>query len=68
MTGMRLAPLLDSDSTLLEVAAAASEALTRNGIPAMLSGGGAASLYSEGKYLSYDLDFVFGAEEHCLPV
>lgn len=55
------APLLGPDSTLLEVAAAVSEALARHGIPAILSGGGAASLYSDGQYLSYDLDFVTSA-------
>ena len=61
MTSTPPVPLLGAHSTLLEVAAAVSDVLTRHDIPAMLSGGGAASLYSNGEYLSYDLDFVTSA-------
>jgi hypothetical protein len=48
-----------SDSTTIEeVATLVSEALSRAGITAVLSGGGAVQIYSSGLYVSRDLDFV----------
>ena len=41
-----------------ELAAIVSQALEAAGIHATLSGGGAVSIYSEGMYVSNDLDFV----------
>jgi hypothetical protein len=51
-----------SDSTTIEdLAALVSEALTRAGITAVLSGGGAVQIYTSGLYVSRDLDFVSSA-------
>jgi len=49
---------LTSRSSLAEVAACVAEALARAGIRAVLTGGACATLYSEGKYQSFDLDFI----------
>lgn len=49
---------LTSRSGLAEVAACVADALTRSGIRAVLTGGACATLYSEGKYQSFDLDFI----------
>ena len=49
---------LGAASTVEEVAAAVSEALDAAGITAVLSGGAAVQIYSEGLYVSRDLDFV----------
>jgi hypothetical protein len=48
-------------STIRAVAAQVSQALTDAGITAVLTGGGAVSIYSANKYRSYDLDFVSAA-------
>ncbi len=48
-------------STIREVAAQVSQALTDAGITAVLTGGGAVSIYSANKYRSYDIDFVSAA-------
>lgn len=48
------------DMSLGELAAFIAEQLRRNGIDAVLTGGGCVSLYTENRYLSYDLDFVAG--------
>jgi len=48
-------------STIRDVAAQVSQALTDAGITAVLTGGGAVSVYSANKYRSYDIDFVTGA-------
>lgn len=53
-----MATVLGKNSTLLEVATVVSEVLTRHDIPAVLSGGGAASLYTDTEYQTTDLDFV----------
>jgi hypothetical protein len=45
-------------SSLADVAACVAEALARAGIRAVLTGGACATLYSEGEYQSFDLDFV----------
>ncbi len=45
----------------MEVAAAVSGALKDAGVPAILSGGGAVSIYSDNEYESSDLDFVTSA-------
>lgn len=47
-----------SRSTLAEVAVCVAQALARAGIRAVLTGGACATLYSEGEYQSFDLDFV----------
>jgi hypothetical protein len=44
-----------------EVAAIISGALHAAGVPAVLSGGGAVSIYSDNEYQSSDLDFVTSA-------
>lgn len=49
------------NSTLEEVAAIISSALTRAGIAATLSGGAAVSIYTDNEYQSKDLDFVTAA-------
>lgn len=48
-------------STIRTVAAQVSQALTDAGITAVLTGGGAVSVYSANKYQSYDIDFVTAA-------
>jgi len=49
---------LTTRSTLAEATACVAEALSRSGIRAVLTGGACATLYSEGKYQSFDLDFI----------
>lgn len=49
---------LHAGSSIEEVAATVSEALAAAGITAVLSGGAAVQIYSEGLYASRDLDFV----------
>lgn len=49
------------DTTLEELATLVSQALADAGISAILSGGGAVSLYSGNEYESVDLDFVTSA-------
>jgi hypothetical protein len=48
-------------STIRAVAAQVSQALTDAGITAVLTGGGAVSIYSANRYRSYDLNFVSAA-------
>jgi hypothetical protein len=45
-------------SSLATVAASVAATLARAGIRAVLTGGACATLYSEGKYQSFDLDFI----------
>ena len=52
---------LTAASSLEEVAAAVSEALEKHGVEAVLTGGACASLWSGGRYSSFDLDFVVTA-------
>lgn len=52
---------LGPEASLLEVAVAVSEALEAAGIAAVLSGGGAMSIYTDNRYLTRDLDFVTSA-------
>lgn len=52
---------LDASSSIEEVAATVSAALTAAGITAVLSGGAAVQIYSRGMYISRDLDFVSSA-------
>lgn len=47
-------------TTLTELAAIVSDALQRTDIVATLSGGAAVSIYTENRYQSEDLDFVYG--------
>jgi len=49
---------LTACSTLASVAACVAEGLARSGIRAVLTGGGCATLYTEGEYQSFDLDFI----------
>jgi hypothetical protein len=49
---------IHSDSTLAEVATLVCSRLDGEGIPVVLSGGAAVSIYSENEYESYDLDFI----------
>ena len=52
---------ITKDSSLSEVAAIVSQALSDAGIAATLSGGAAVTIYSDNQYLSHDLDFVTAA-------
>ena len=52
---------LDESSSIEQVAAAVSNALTAAGITAVLSGGAAVQIYTSGLYASRDLDFVSSA-------
>ncbi len=54
-------PELDTSSSMMEVAAVVTEALMAHDISAVLSGGGAVSLYSDARYQTVDLDFVTAA-------
>ena len=54
MTG----PVITPETSLIELAAIVSEALSAAGIIATLSGGSAVSTYTENRYESEDLDFV----------
>jgi hypothetical protein len=54
-------PRITEETSLVELAAIVSGALTAAGITAVLSGGGAVSTYTENKYESVDLDFVTAA-------
>jgi hypothetical protein len=54
---------LGATSTVEEVAAAVSDALTSAGITAVLSGGAAVQIYTSGLYKSRDLDFVASASQ-----
>jgi hypothetical protein len=49
---------IGASSSIEEVAALVSGALTKAGITAVLSGGGAVQIYSRGLFVSRDLDFV----------
>lgn len=49
---------INSDTTLRELAFIVCTALNRNGTTAVLSGGGAATIYAPEAYQSRDLDFV----------
>ena len=44
--------------SLVDLALAISDYLRRNGIETVLSGGACVSIYSDNKFISYDLDFV----------
>ncbi len=49
---------ITAQSPLLEIAVIVSEALEKNGIHAVLGGGGAVTQYSDNEYMSTDLDFI----------
>ena len=53
--------MINKNSSLVEVAAIVSSALTKAKIQATLSGGGAVSIYTDNTYQSKDLDFVTAA-------
>jgi hypothetical protein len=57
---------LSATSTVEEVAAVVSDALTSAGITAVLSGGAAVQIYTGGLYESRDLDFVASASQRDL--
>jgi len=46
------------NTTLHELAGLVSQAFTKNGLNAVLVGGGCVSIYTHNKYQSYDLDFI----------
>lgn len=52
---------INSKTTVEEIAAMVSSALTEAGIQAVLSGGAVVSIYSDNEYQSQDLDFVTSA-------
>jgi hypothetical protein len=54
---------LGATSSIEEVAAVVSDALTSAGITAVLSGGAAVQIYTSGLYKSRDLDFVASASQ-----
>lgn len=49
---------IEPGASLRDLAFEVCDALHRQGVVAVLSGGGAATLYSEEQYLSRDLDFI----------
>jgi len=49
---------ITAKTSMQEIAVRVSEALERAGIPAVLSGGGAVSQYSDNEYMTTDLDFI----------
>jgi hypothetical protein len=49
---------ISQKTSLAQLAAIVSSALTESGIEAFLSGGAVVSIYTKNKYQSYDLDFV----------
>lgn len=49
---------LSTSSSLREVTAAVGAALTLHGVTAVLTGGACASLWSGGRYQSFDIDFI----------
>lgn len=49
---------INATTTLEEIAALVSQALSDASIDAVLSGGAAVTIYSENEYMSTDLDFV----------
>lgn len=49
---------ITSDTSLEEIAALVSQALSDAEIDVVLGGGGAVTLYSENEYMSTDLDFI----------
>ena len=49
---------ITSDTSLEEIAALVSEALSAANIDGVLGGGGAVTLYSQNEYMSSDLDFI----------
>ena len=49
---------ITKETSLEEIAALVSEALEHANIEAVLSGGGAVTLYSENEYMSTNLDFI----------
>lgn len=57
---------LSVSSSVEEVAALVSDALTSAGITAVLSGGAAVQIYTSGLYESRDLDFVASASQRKL--
>lgn len=57
---------LSSSSSIEEVAAVVSDALTSAGITAVLSGGAAVQIYTSGLYESRDLDFISPASQRQL--
>jgi len=54
-------PLINSKTTLVELATIVSDALENAGLIATLSGGAAVSIYTDNRYQSVDLDFVTAA-------
>lgn len=57
---------INEDLTLAEIAAIVSDALTKANIIAVLTGGGAVTIYSENEYQSDDLDFISPADSQKL--
>lgn len=49
---------ISEETGIKEIAARVSQALADAGIDAVLSGGGAVTLYAENEYISADLDFI----------
>lgn len=50
--------MINAKTSLEEIAALVSNALSEAGIDAVLSGGGAVTFYSKNEYMSTDLDFI----------
>jgi len=49
---------INTNTTIVALAALVSQALGAAGLPATLSGGGAVSIFTANEYTSKDLDFV----------
>ena len=53
-----------SSLSLKDLAITISDYLGRNGIDVVLTGGACVSIYTNNKYMSYDLDYVFISGDH----
>jgi hypothetical protein len=49
------------DASLSDLAASICDRCRENGIQVVLSGGACVSIYTQNKYMSYDLDFVLAS-------
>ena len=53
-----------SSLSLKDLAIAISDHLGKNGIDVVLTGGACVSIYTDNKYMSYDLDYVLMSDDH----
>ena len=58
--------MITSETSLPELAVLVSEELARHEISAVLTGGAAVTIWTNGRYTSYDLDFISPAAEKAI--